>query len=59
MFSKHEVNVLIEKELKKAFKGRKKCKKELGTFEKMEVCGSEESDECLDNGDVSSKSDDS
>ena len=53
------MNVLIENKLKKVFKGRKKCKQELRTFEKMEVSGSEESDQSLDNSDSSSKSDDS
>ena len=53
------MNVLIEKKLKKAFKGRKKPKKELRTFKKMEVSGSEESDQTLDDSDASSKSDDS
>ena len=40
MYTKHRVNVLIKKQLKKAFKGGKKCKQELRTFEKMEVTGS-------------------
>ena len=53
------MNVLIEKKLKKSFKGRKNCKQELRTFEKMEVSGSEESDQSLDDSDASSKSDDS
>ena len=58
-YIKHEVNVLIEKKLKKAFKGRKKrSKQELRTFEKMEVSESEESDQFRDDIDASSKSDD-
>ena len=39
-YTKHNINVLIEKRLKNAFKGRKKLKQELCTFEKMEVSGS-------------------
>ena len=58
-YTKHEANLLIEKKLKKAFNGRKKCKHELHTFEKIEVSGSEESNQSLDNSNVSSKSDDS
>ena len=58
-YTKHKVNVLIEKMLKKAFKGRKKRKQELRSFEKMDVSGSEEYNQSLDNSDVSSKSDDS
>ena len=58
-YTKHEVNVLIENKLKKAFKGRKKRKQELRTFENMKVSGSEESYQSLDNSDTSSKSDDS
>ena len=38
-YTKHKVNVLIEKKLKKAFKGRKKSRQELCSFEKMEVSG--------------------
>ena len=34
-YTKHKVNVLIKKKLKKAFKGRKKCKQEIHAFEKM------------------------
>ena len=56
-YTKHEVNVLIEKKLKKAFKARKKRKQELHTFGKM--VGSKESDQSLDNSDRSSKSYDS
>ena len=41
---------------KKAFKGRKKHNQEIRTFEKMEVSGSEESNQSLDNSDTSSKS---
>ena len=59
MYTKHEVNVLIEKKLKKAFKGRKKHKQELHTFEKMEVSGSEEPEQSLDDSNASSKKDDS
>ena len=59
MYTKHEVNVLIKKKLKKAFKGRKKCKQELRAFEKMEVSRSEASDQSLNNSDASKKSDDS
>ena len=55
-YTKHEVNILIEKKPKKAFKGRKKRKQEL---RKMEVSGSEESDQNLDDSDVSSKRNDS
>ena len=47
MYTKHEVNILIEKKRKEAFKGRKKRKQELRTFQKMEVLGSEESDQSL------------
>ena len=47
-YTKHKVNVLIEKELNKAFKGRKKCKQE------MEVSEYEESDQSLDDSDASS-----
>ena len=45
--------------LKKAFKGRKKRKQESRTFEKMEVSGSEDSYQSLNDSDTSSKSDDS
>ena len=58
-YTKHEVNVLIEKELKKAFKGRKKRKQELHTFEKMDVSRSEESNQSPDYINASSESDDS
>ena len=58
-YTKHKVNVLIEKKLKKTFKGRKKRKQELRTFEKMEVSGSEESNQTLDDSNASSKSNDS
>ena len=51
--------MLIDKKLKKAFKGRKKCKQELCTLEKIEVSGSEETDQSLDNSNVFFKSDDS
>ena len=53
------MNVLIEKKLKKAFKRRKKGKQELRTFEKIEVSGSEDSDQFLGDSDASSKNDDS
>ena len=53
------MSVLIKKKLKETFKGRKKRKQELHTFEKLEVSGSEESDQSLDNSDASSKSNDS
>ena len=53
------MNVLIKKRLKKAFKRRKKLKQELCNFEKMEVSGTEDSDQSLDNSDASSKSNDS
>ena len=43
-YTKHEINIRIEKKRKKAFKGRKKRKQELRTFEKMKVSGSEEND---------------
>ena len=46
-YTKHEVNILIEKKLEKAFKGRKKRKQELHSFEKIEVLGSEESHQSL------------
>ena len=58
-YTKHEVNVLIEKKLKTAFKGRKKHKQEIHAFEKMDISGSEESNQSLDDSDVSSKTDDS
>ena len=58
MSTKHKVNVLIEKKIKKAFKGRKKRKQELRTFEKMDVAGSEESNQSLDDSDACSKNDD-
>ena len=58
-YNKHEMNILIEKKLKKAFKGRKKRKQEPRTFEKTEVSGSEDSDQSLDDSDASSKSNDS
>ena len=35
-YTKHKVNVLIKKQQKKAFKGRKKRNQELCTFEKMD-----------------------
>ena len=57
--TKYKMNVLIEKKLKKPFKGRKKRKQELRTFKKMEVSGSEESGQSLDDSDTSSNSDDS
>ena len=53
---KHEVIVLIEKKLKKAFKGRKKRKQKLRTFAKMKVWGSEDSDQSLNDGNASGKS---
>ena len=59
MYTKHKVNFPIEKKLKKAYKGKRKCKQELHTFEKMEVSGSEESYQSLDDSNASSKSDDS
>ena len=59
MYTKHKVNMPIEKKLKKAFKGRKKHKQELRTFEKMEVSGSEDSNPSLDDSNASVKSDDS
>ena len=55
IYTKHEVSVIIEKKLKKAFKERKKRKQKLCTFEKMEVSGSEESDQSLDDSDASNK----
>ena len=51
-YTKHKVNVLIEKKLKKAFKGKKKRKQEPRTYEKMEVLGSEDSVQSLDNSDA-------
>ena len=59
MHTKYEVNILIDKQRKKAFKGRKKRKQELRTFEKMKFSGSEESDQSLYYSDESSKNDDS
>ena len=59
MYPKHDLNVLIEKKLKNFFKGRKKRKQELFTFEKMKDSGSEESNQSLKDSDTSSKSDDS
>ena len=50
-----EIRVLIQKKLKKAFKERKKRKQELRTSEKMEVSGSEESNQSLDDSNASSK----
>ena len=58
MYTKHEINILIVKKLKKAFKGRKKRKQELRTFEKMEVSESEEFYQSLDDSNMSSKRDD-
>ena len=58
-YTKHKVNILIEIKLKKAFKGKKIRKQELCIFEKMEVSGSEESNQFLNNSNASSKSDDS
>ena len=54
-YTKHEVNILNEKKVKKAFKGKKKHGQELRNFEKMEVSGSDESNQSLDNSNVSSK----
>ena len=59
MNTKQEVNVLIEKRPKRAFKGRKIRKQDLRTFEKMKVSGSEDSDQYLDDSNASSISDDS
>ena len=56
MYTKHEVNILIRRKLKKAFEGGKKSEQELRTFEKMEVSESEESDQSLYDSDASSKS---
>ena len=53
------MNFLIEKKLKKAFKGEKKDKQDLCTFEKKDVSKSEESTQSLDNNDASSKRNDS
>ena len=58
-YTKYEVNVLIEIKLKQAFKGRKKSRQELRTFEEIEASGSEESDQSLDDSDASCKSNDS
>ena len=58
-YTKYEVNILIEKKLKKTFKGRKKRKQEPHTFVKVEVSGSDDSDQSLDDSDASSKSNDS
>ena len=57
IYSTHEVNELIKKKLKKAFKGKKKCKREL--CKKMDVSESKESAQSLDVSNASSKSDDS
>ena len=54
-YTKHEVNILIEKKLKKAFKGKKKRKQELRTFETMDVSEYEESVQSLDDSDASKK----
>ena len=43
MYTKHEVNVPIERELKRSFKGKRKPKQELHTFEKMHLSGSKKS----------------
>ena len=59
MYTKYKVNVLINKKLKKAFKGRQKHKQELCTFEKMEVSGSKYYDQSLYDSDASSKNVDS
>ena len=45
--------------LKKTFKGRKKRKQESHTFKKIEISGSEDSVQSLEDSDASSKSDDS
>ena len=34
-YTKHELNVLIKKKLKKAFKGKKKCKQEPHNIKKL------------------------
>ena len=57
-YTKHEVNVLIEKKLKTAFKGRKKHKQEIHAFEKMDISGSVEYDQSLDDSDTSNKNND-
>ena len=54
-YTKHKVNVLIEKKLMKACKGRKKYKQEVCTFKKKKVSGFQS----LDNSDASSKGNDS
>ena len=59
MYTKHKVNVLIKKKLKKAFKGKKKLKQELHTFVKMEVSGSEGSNQLFDDSNASSTNIDS
>ena len=42
-YTKHEVNVLVERKVKKAMKKKKKkCKEELGEFENMSVSDSDE-----------------
>ena len=60
MYIKHKVNVLIEKKLKKAFKGRgKNVSRNFCPFDKMEVSGSEDSHQYLDDSNASSKNNDS
>ena len=59
MYIQHKMKALIEEKLKKAFKGRKKRKQKLRTFEKMDVSGSEEFNQSLDDINTSSKSNDS
>ena len=56
MYNEHEVNILIVKKMKKAFKGSKKHKQELRTFEKIDVAESEEPTQSLDESDASSQS---
>ena len=56
-YTKHEVNVLIK--LKKDFKGKKKHKQELHTFERIDVSESKESAQAIDVSNLPSKSNDS
>ena len=52
-------NILIEKKFKKAFKGKKKCKQELLTFQKIDVSEFKGPTYSLEENNVSSGSGDS
>ena len=58
LYTKHKVNVLIEKKLKLSRKGSNVSRNYV-PLEKMDISGSEESNHSLDDSDASSKSDDS